>query len=220
MCGRFTLTQPEAIAPAFAVMVEPLPPPRYNIAPAQPIGVVVAGEHGRSRQFRLMQWGLIPAWAKDPKPGQRLINARAETAADKPSFRAAFARRRCLIPADGFYEWQAAQTGAKQPFYFRQPQHAIFALAGLWETWHDLATCTILTTEANAVLAPVHHRMPVILALSQYEDWLAPNPLSLQQRESMLQPTPDADLIGYPVSTQVNRPGQDSPACTLPLQDD
>ncbi|MCM1984852.1 SOS response-associated peptidase [Lyngbya confervoides] len=213
MCGRFTLTQPEAIADHFGVEVAPVPPPRFNIAPGQPLGVICQGTD-QPRQFRLMQWGLIPSWAKDPTLGRRLINARAETAPSKPSFRSAFRHRRCLLPADGFYEWQTQTTG-KQPYYFKFVDHRLFALAGLWESWQGLETCTILTTEANALLTPIHPRMPLILDPQQYASWLDPQ-TPHQALLPFLQPYSPAQMVAYPVSRWVNRPDHDSAACLHP----
>jgi putative SOS response-associated peptidase YedK len=176
MCGRFTLAQsPEAVAKAFGLDAVPNFPPRYNIAPSQPVGVIVRGQNAPKPEFRLMGWGLIPSWAKDPSIGAKLINARSETLTEKPSFRAAFKYRRCLIPADGFYEWQKTQGGAKQPFYFSMAGNAVFAFAGLWESWNDIESCTILTTAANGLLQPIHDRMPVILSPKDYGRWLDPS---------------------------------------------
>lgn len=213
MCGRFTLTDPDAIAPHFGVEVDPVPPPRFNIAPSQPLGVICADLQA-SRTYRLMLWGLIPPWAKE-KSSKRLINARAETAHEKPSFRAAFKRRRCLIPANGFYEWQSQKQG-KQPFYFHLPNHQLFAFAGLWDTWEDIQTCTILTTTANEILQPIHTRMPVILDPGQYITWLDPA-TKMEDLRSLLQPYPADPMQAYPVSQIVNSPTHDTPDCLNPL---
>ena len=213
MCGRFTLTKPEAIAEHFKVKVDRLPPPRYNIAPSQPLGVI-RNSKGNQRQFRLMLWGLIPPWAKD-KENKRLINARAETVHEKPSFRAAFKRRRCLIPATGFYEWRTDKTG-KQPFYFHLDHHHLFAFAGLWETWEDIETCTILTTNANTTLKPIHHRMPVILSPQYYATWLSPFSAPADLR-SLLTAYPDDRMQAFPVSKAVNNPTNESPDCIAVL---
>ncbi|MEM9137018.1 MAG: SOS response-associated peptidase [Cyanobacteria bacterium P01_F01_bin.42] len=207
MCGRFTLTKPEAIADHFHITLDRLPPPRYNIAPSQPLGVIC--KHA-PREFRLMLWGLIPPWAKD-KTNKRLINARAETAHEKPSFRAAFKRKRCLIPATGFYEWRTDKDG-KQPFYFHLNHHQLFAFAGLWETWEDIETCTILTTSANDILKPVHHRMPVILSPQDYRTWLSPT-ATAQELRSLLVPFNADHMQAYPVSKAVNTPTNESPSC-------
>jgi putative SOS response-associated peptidase YedK len=202
MCGRFTLAQsPEAVTEAFGLSKVPDLSPRYNIAPSQPIGVVMRAKEAIQPEFRLMRWGLIPSWAKDPSIGTKLINARSETATEKPSFRSAFKYRRCLIPADGFYEWQKTQQGAKQPFYFSMAGNGVFAFAGLWESWNDLETCTILTTTANDLLQPIHDRMPVILNPEDYGQWLDPKVQGGQSLSDLLRPFPDAPMQAIPVST-------------------
>ncbi|MEO0406135.1 MAG: SOS response-associated peptidase [Cyanobacteria bacterium P01_A01_bin.135] len=218
MCGRFTLrASGEAIAAAFDLNEVPDVEPRYNIAPSQSVLAVTTSD----RQTRYLRWGLVPHWAKDIKIGYRLINARAETAAEKPSFRQAFRRRRCLVLADGFYEWQRPTTDRKQPFYFYQPHQPPFGFAGLWETWQDpdnqpLQSCTLLTGPANDDVASVHHRMPIILAPEAYDLWLdAETPVpALQKFLSEYQAQP---LLAHPVSTAVNSPRQDSPELTAPL---
>ena len=219
MCGRFSQSlRSEAIAEAFQLIEAPDWQPRYNIAPTQMIPAIVAAESG-NRQFKPLRWGLIPSWSKDPTIGAKLINARSETVAEKPSFRSAFKQRRCLILADGFYEWRK-QSGKKQPFYFRLENGSPFAFAGLWERWDSedsrLETCTILTTEANQTVAQVHDRMPVILKADSYDRWLDPSqpPAPLQE---LLRPY-DSDLMtAYPVSLSVNSPRNDTPDCTAPL---
>ena len=219
MCGRFSQSlRSEAIAEAFQLIETPDWQPRYNIAPTQMIPAIVAAESG-NRQFKPLRWGLIPSWSKDPTIGAKLINARSETVAEKPSFRSAFKQRRCLILADGFYEWRK-QSGKKQPFYFRLENGSPFAFAGLWERWESedsrLETCTILTTEANQTVAQVHDRMPVILKADSYDRWLDPSqpPALLQE---LLRPY-DSDLMtAYPVSLSVNSPRNDTPDCTAPL---
>jgi putative SOS response-associated peptidase YedK len=220
MCGRFTLTQsPDAIAQAFGIEV-PNFPPRYNIAPSQPVGVVVPSAGQQKRQFRLMQWGLIPSWAKDASIGSKLINARSETVHEKPSFRSAFKYRRCLIVADGFYEWQKAGNGRKQPFYFSMKDRFIFAFAGLWESWQDIETCTILTTSANELLKPIHERMPVIVKPEDYGVWLD---LTVQQADILspiFEPFPFDKMVATSVSTAVNTPSNDSELCIQPLNSD
>lgn len=216
MCGRFTLTQPDAIASTFGVTLDRQPPPRYNIAPTQPVGVIVERS---ARQFRLMRWGLIPSWAKDPSMGNRLINARLETAHEKPSFRTAFKRRRCLIPANGFYEWKRIER-QKQPFYFQLQTHTLFAFAGLWESWQDIETCTILTTAANADIQPVHHRMPVIVSADCYAQWLDPLEQNSQQIHALINAMSDPGIEAFPVSTQVNNAAFDDPACIQAMDSD
>lgn len=225
MCGRFTQSQSgETIAKDFQLSVVPDVTPSYNIAPTQGVATVwqPAGQSDvqSERQFRVLRWGLIPSWAKEAAIGAKLINARAETVAEKPSFRSAFKQRRCLILADGFYEWQR-QNGKKQPFYLHLQNHQPFAFAGLWERWQDstgepIASCTILTTEANPMVRPIHDRMPVILSPDAYETWLNPDtpPNSLQ---SLLHPYDAAVMVTYPVSSLVNKPANNSPDCLQPL---
>lgn len=227
MCGRFTLGQSgEAIAHAFQLAVTPDWQPRYNIAPTQAVPVIRAGVN-QSRDFALLHWGLIPSWAKDVKMGARLINARAETLAEKPSFRHALKRRRCLVVADGFYEWHQ-QGRTKQPYFFsvtgrdidRDVGREPFAFAGLWEHWDSaegdsIESCTIITTAANALLATIHERMPVILPAEQYDQWLDPT-RSGDEVRSLLQPYPPDAMRGYPVSPQVNSPRHDAPDCVHP----
>jgi putative SOS response-associated peptidase YedK len=176
MCGRFTnRAKPEQVKKEFKVENENsnLFQPRFNIAPSQMIDVVFEPES--ERILSQLKWGLVPHWAKDSEIGNRMINARAETLTEKPSFREAFKSRRCIIPASGFYEWQKVEKGAKQPFYFYLKEKEVFGFAGLWESWFDkttgeeLETCTIITTEANDVLKPVHERMPVILKPQNYD---------------------------------------------------
>ena len=231
MCGRFTQTQtPETLAAAFQLSVLPQWQPRYNIAPTQPVATVLKTADSTERQFQHLRWGLIPAWAKDKTMGSRLINARAETVSEKPSFRAAFKKRRCLILADGFYEWQR-QEGGKQPFYFRLQSGGPFAFAGLWECWQEkeesalawpphrgiappkLLTCTILTINANALMQQYHHRMPVILKPEDYDRWLDPALQNPAQLQPLLQPYRSDVMIAYPVSKIVNKPSNESPEC-------
>ena len=186
----------------------PIFTPRYNIAPTQQ--VLAIRQRGEVREAVELQWGLIPSWADDPKIGNRLINARADTVATKPAFRQAFKRRRCLILADGFYEWQKVGK-AKQPYLIHRPDDQPFAFAGLWERWkgNDLVieSCTIITTEANDTLQPLHDRMPVILDEQDHDRWLD----SDADAEALLRPAPDELLETYPVSTQVNKPAQAGP---------
>jgi putative SOS response-associated peptidase YedK len=222
MCGRFTLFEPDQVlAREFGVSGFPPNSPRYNIAPSQPVAAVRAGPAGRGRELALLRWGLIPSWAKDPAIGNRLINARAETAREKPSFRSAFKRHRCLIPASGFYEWQRRERG-KQPHYIRRRDGKVFAFAGLWDRWESpdgdgIETCTILTTAANAVLAPIHDRMPVILPPAEYARWLDPSLQDPDSLASLLAPFPPEDLLAFPVSPRVNAPAVDDEGCIAPL---
>jgi putative SOS response-associated peptidase YedK len=220
MCGRFTLaTSVDTLAQAFALSERPQSPPRYNIAPGQPILVIRQTADG-CRIAALLSWGLIPAWVKDPVGSRRPINARGETAAEKPSFRAAFRQRRCLVPADGFYEWQA-RAGGKQPFYFRVVGGKPFAMAGLWERWQGdngerIDSVALLTTDANAIVAPVHDRMPVILPPSDYGQWLDPGEADSGQLQAMIKAFPARDMEAWPVAATVNRPINDGPGCIEP----
>jgi putative SOS response-associated peptidase YedK len=208
------------VAKAFGLDAVPNFPPRYNIAPSQPVGVIVRGQNATKPEFRLMGWGLIPSWAKDPSIGAKLINARSETVTEKPSFRAAFKYRRCLIPADGFYEWKKTQRGAKQPFYFSMADNAVFAFAGLWESWNDIETCTILTTSANSLLQPIHDRMPVILSSEDYGRWLDPNIQGGKVLLDLLRSFPDEPMQAIPVSTRVNSAKNDDALCIEMLSAD
>lgn len=222
MCGRYTLSlSGETIADVFDLADIPNVAPHYNIAPTQPVPVIRAVA-GLEREFTYLNWGLIPSWSKDPGIGSRLINARAETAAEKPSFRSAFKRRRCLLVADGFYEWHRSPDG-KQPYYFHLNEHQPFGFAGLWEHWEDgagdvIESCTILTTEANDVLRPVHDRMPVILNRKDYDLWLDPEMQQPDRLQPLLRPYSADAMTSYPVSSTVNNPRNDTAACTQPLQ--
>jgi putative SOS response-associated peptidase YedK len=187
--------------------------PRFNIAPTQPV-LTVTQEAGAPRAARCMLWGLIPSWAKDRSIANSLINARAESVADKPSFRAAFKRRRCLIVADGYYEWQ--KTGkAKQPFHIRFPDNRPFAIAGLWESWGEshLETCTLITTDANETTRPIHDRMPVILDPPDAATWLESPPENRDELLALLRPYRANQLVTDAVSTYVNNPRHEDPGC-------
>jgi len=216
MCGRFTLTTNlGAIAARFGVarFLEEVGP-RYNIAPTQT--VIVVNDDG-TRRLTQMQWGLIPSWAKDPGIGNRMINARSETVATKPAFRVALRKRRCLIPADGFYEWQPVGR-RKQPVYIALKTREPFSFAGLWESWtspegNEVKTCTIITTEANDLLKPIHDRMPVILAKDAEKVWLDPTIQEPARLLPLLTPYLAKDMEVYPVSTKVNSPAHDGPEC-------
>jgi putative SOS response-associated peptidase YedK len=223
MCGRYTRTTSlKELAEIFGVsnVPETEERPRYNIAPTQTIAAVRQSQEEGGRAFARMRWGLIPNWAKDAAIGAKMCNARAETVTEKPSFREPFKRRRCLIPADGFYEWQR-QGGRKQPFLFRMKDGRPFAFAGLWDVWgdgegEDVETCTILTTEANELLAPVHDRMPVILDASSYRLWLDPSVSKPDVLLPLLAPFPSERMATYPVSTLVNNVSNDAPSCIEP----
>lgn len=224
MCGRFTLTSdPAAIQAAFpGVEVPDTLVSRYNIAPTQAVAVL---RNTGTNKVELLRWGLIPSWAKDPAIGSRLINARAETLAEKPAFRHAFRRRRCLVLADGFYEWrQDPEPGSrgKTPLYFRLKSGRPFAFAGLWEEWRTpegelWPTCTIITTTPNSLLENVHTRMPVILQPEFRARWLDPEEQDVVSLGQVLRPYPAEEMEGYPVSRQVNDPKNDVPALVAPL---
>ena len=209
MCGRFTQrADSKKLAESFGVTEVPTVEARYNIAPTQEVLGVSQSPDGRGATF--YKWGLVPSWVKDTSMGARLINARSETVADKPAFRQAFKQRRCIIPADGFYEWQRTE-GRKQPFFFRMRDERLFGFAGLWERWEGeggevINSCAILTTEANQVLQPVHDRMPVILHPDDYELWLGADARELDLVKEMLRPYPAEAMLGYPVGTSINSP--------------
>jgi len=225
MCGRFTLTLDNAgLQEAFPQFAPPAgnTPPRYNIAPTQPVAVVTNDGHNRMEYF---VWGLIPSWAKDPAMGNKMINARSETLAEKPAFRAAFKRRRCLVLADGFYEWHA-EGKTKTPMYIRirdeEGTLEPFAFAGLWEVWHspegdEIPSCTIITTEANEFMSKIHTRMPVILPHERYEEWLDPAERPADQLTPMLAQYPSEMMVAYPVSTAVNNSRYDSKELVEPV---
>ena len=225
MCGRYSLTTPvEGLRRVFGFLEQPNLAPRYNIAPSQEIAAVRLGEDG-ARHFVWLRWGLIPSWAKEARIGYRMINARAETVAEKPAFRAAFGRRRCLVLADGFYEWQKREKGAKQPYRITLADGGPFGFAGLWESWRDpesgerVESATIVVTEANELLRPIHDRMPVILAPADIDAWLdAERPREAAQ--ALLRPCPAAALAAYPVSTRVNKVANDDPAVIAPFDDE
>ncbi len=217
MCGRFTLrASAREIATLFDLDEVPGLQPRYNIAPSQPVAAVRIDPSQGKRTIAMLRWGLIPRWAKDPKIAFRTINARAETVASKPAFREAFRKRRCLIPADGFYEWRH-QKGVKQPFFVQQKEGRPFALAGLWEQWQrdgeQIQSCTIVVTQANAVLRTVHDRMPVIVSPADYASWLDPTSHDETLLASLVAACANVDLEIRPVSTLVNNPRNDLPAC-------
>jgi putative SOS response-associated peptidase YedK len=227
MCGRFSLTTPlEGLRALFLFEESPNLPARWNIAPTQQVAAVRADDEG-ARHLVMLRWGLVPGWARELAVGARMINARSEGVAEKPAFRQAFARRRCLIAADGFYEWQTQGKGPKQPFRFEFEGRRPFAFAGLWERWRDPAdailveTCSILTTAASAVLAPIHDRMPAILEPADFAAWLAPTPppAALQ---GLLRPYPASGgygpLSAYAISTLVNKVANDGPALAEPLE--
>jgi putative SOS response-associated peptidase YedK len=220
MCGRFTLkTSPARIKEMFRLQRLGEFDPRYNIAPSQPVLAVRQDSSGELEGL-LLKWGLIPSWAKEPGIGNSLANARADTIATKPAFRSAFKKRRCLVVADGFYEWQAG-PGGKTPYYFQMKDQGPFAFAGLWERWEKgeepVESCTLITTDANAVVGQVHNRMPVILAPGSFDRWLDPNEQGAEVLEAMLVPLPDDSLSAHPVSKLVNNPKNQGPQCIEPV---
>ncbi|NDD28098.1 MAG: SOS response-associated peptidase [Proteobacteria bacterium] len=222
MCGRFTFApEPSALLTVFPELVPPQGlPARYNVAPSNRVLTVTAST-GRPA-YEMLSWGLVPSWASDRRIASSLINARSESVGEKPAFRAAFRARRCLMLADGFYEWRV-DGRRKRPYWFHLASGGVFAFAGLWECWkgepEPLRTCALLTTEANATVAPVHHRMPVILDASRHAAWLDPD-TSLESLMAMLVPLPGDQLVGHEVSSLVSSPRNDSPACIAPVDPD
>ncbi len=225
MCGRFSLAANlTTIAQRFGV---PIPTaesaawtPHYNIAPTKT--VIVVGDDG-TRYLTEMRWGLVPSWATDPAIGNRMINARAETVATKPAFRSALRKHRCLVVADGFYEWQK-QGRSKQPYHITLKSGEPFGFAGLWDTWtapdgEAIRTCTIITTDANDLLKPIHDRMPVILAREAEDIWLDPTIQDPVRLLPLLKPYPAEEMECYPVNPLVNNPAHDGPECLIPLPD-
>jgi putative SOS response-associated peptidase YedK len=216
MCGRFTQTQSiPALAAAFGVAeVSGDLRQSYNIAPTQKVAVVITDSVKRLVPVR---WGLVPSWAKDISIGNKMINARAETITEKPGYKNAFRKRRCLVVADGFYEWQN-QGGAKRPVYIRLKSGGLFGFAGLYEVWtspqgEDITTCTIITTEANELMQPIHHRMPVIIPKEREDQWLDPATKDPAGLLELLKPYPASAMEAYPVSRGVNSPRNNSPEC-------
>lgn len=220
MCGRFTIRTPaKDVAQLFDVDVPELAP-RYNVAPSQEIPAVRLDSGTGQRELALLRWGLVPFWADDPKTGYSMINARAETVAQKRSFRAPFRKRRCLIVADGFYEWQKAEGKGKQkkqPYFIHMVDDRPFAFAGLWEQWKrdgdEIESCTIIVTEANDLVAEFHDRMPVILSPRDYDIWLDAEFEDEEKLQSMLRPYPSKEMEAYPISTTVNSPKNNVPEC-------
>jgi putative SOS response-associated peptidase YedK len=223
MCGRYRLSRRKQI---IAEHFEVLPDdddwtPRYNIAPTQPLPIIRQHPKEPRRELSLVRWGLIPSWAKDASGAAGMINARSESAATKPAFRDALKLRRCLVPADGFYEWlRIGKT--KQPYCFEVNEGELFAFAGLWERWKDpsgnwIKSCAILTTTPNAVAAQVHDRMPVILDPDNYDLWLDPGFTEVAAVSEVLEPYDARLMRSYPVSTRINHAANDDPECSVPL---
>ena len=219
MCGRFTLTlSPDELQAAFPNFDIPADvPPSFNIAPSQPIPVIV---NDGSNSLDFYSWGLIPSWTKPENFGKySLINARSETAAEKASFRSSFRRRRCLILTDGFFEWSKSILGkGKTPYYISMKDHSAFAFAGLWEIWNSpegdsIRTACILTTQPNELVKPIHERMPVILSSNSYQDWLTDGEVQPEDLQGLMKPYPAENMQAYPVSTYVNTPKNNSPQC-------
>lgn len=221
MCGRYSLTSPvEAMRQLFDFDGRPNLPARYNIAPTQAIPIVRDLQAGDGRELVPARWGLVPSWTKEIRPGAALINARIETVLEKPSFRGAMKRRRCLIPADGFYEWRR-RGGPKQPYRIMLGDGDLFAFAGIWECWNGpdgdmILSAAILTTEANAVIKDIHKRMPVILDPRDYQPWLDVN-ANPADAIGGLTPIPEIEFQTVEISTHVNKVGNDDPKCIEPL---
>ena len=219
MCGRYTLRTPvDVLAEGFEIEEYPSSlPPNYNVAPTQEVAAVV--EEIEKRKLEIFHWGLIPSWAKDPAIGNKMINARAEPVAEKPSFRSAFKKRRYLILADGFYEWQKTDNG-KQPYHIKMQDDSPFAFAGLWEVWdkygEEIRSGTIITTDANDLMNEIHHRMPVILHPEDYAMWLDPNFDEKEPLTTLLKPYPADAMEAYPVSRRVNKPSNNEPSVLEP----
>jgi len=222
MCGRFTLTAPDPgqLVKAFSLTPSPdVPalPPRYNVAPSQTIATVVRDAEGHNH-LTPMHWGLIPSWAKDTKSAAKMINARSESAAEKPAFRVALSKRRCIIPADGFFEWRKNEDGTKTPMYITLNDHPLFGFAGLWERWIDpesgepILSCTIMTTEPNALMQSIHNRMPVILPPDAYTEWLDPAQTDGRKAAGLLVQFPAERMTAFPVSARVNNVRADDPS--------
>ena len=223
MCGRFTLTvNPADLQDAFSNYSVPTKfAPRFNIAPTQPV-LAIPNDDKHTADFFV--WGLIPMWAKDPGIGNRLINARAETLAEKPAFRGSLKHKRCLILADGFYEWKAGPNGkTKTPFFIHMNDRRPFAFAGLWDSWSgpdgsQVKSCTIITTAPNNLMALIHNRMPVILHPRDHAKWLDPAAQTPEGLTPLLKPYPDDEMNAYPVSTLVNKPSNDLPELVVPVK--
>jgi putative SOS response-associated peptidase YedK len=222
MCGRTVVkAKVREYASMFDVLKVPDLIPNYNVAPTQLVPVVRLKPEDNTREMVMLKWGLIPAWAKEPAIGSRMINARADTVAEKPAFREAFRRRRCLMVTDGFYEWQKT-NGRKQPYFIGMKDESPFAFAGLWECWEDpfsgpVESCALITTDANDVVRPIHNRMPVILEPVSYEKWLDPKVEDPAELKDVLVPLPALKMKAYPVSTLVNKVENNSPECLAPV---
>lgn len=221
MCSRFSLTSPpDAVRQMFACGGDDVFPPRYNIAPTDPTLIVRSG-HDHNRELALVRWGFIPSWVKDPREFSLLLNARSETAAEKPSFRAALRHRRCLVPTDGYYEW-TGRPGKKQPHLIRMSAGGVFALAGLWEHWlgadgSEIETMAILTTAGNADVAHIHERMPLILSPLNFDRWLDNRPGSAEHIIDLLVPPRPGQLVTIAVNPKLNNPRAEGPDLIEPV---
>lgn len=221
MCGRYTLhTSAEQILKHFHLQQTPAISPRFNVAPSQAVPAIWGDS--KNKELAMLRWGLIPSWAKEEKTRYSMINARAETVTKKPAFRSAFRHRRCLIPADGFYEWKLV-AGKKQPYYIHRRDGELFSFAGLWEHWQGedgklIESFAIIVTDANDLLQPIHDRMPVILEPSKYNTWLDPQNHDKSVLAELLKPYSADKLEAYPVSRQVNSPTNDDSGCIAPLR--
>ena len=226
MCGRFVLMTPgKDLAKRFGLEAVTDLEPHYNIAPTQLVTVIRVDRHTLQRRLVQLRWGLIPSWVKDPSIGNRLINARAESVAEKPAFRSAFRFRRCLVLADGFYQWKKGKVG-RQPYLFKMADGKTFAFAGLWETWtgpesDTIESCTLLTTDANEIMLPIHDRMPVILKPQHYDLWLDPKVRDQGLLKQLLSPYPFEEMVVQPVSPKVNKASYDAPDCVevIPVEE-
>jgi putative SOS response-associated peptidase YedK len=223
MCGRYTLTNvsPSLLGPLFGVEDVPELGPRFNVSPTQEAPIVRVAEPRGPRRLELARWGLVPSWAKDPSIGDRMINARAETVAEKPAFRSSFKSKRCLVVTDGFFEWKKI-AGKKQPCWIHRGDGSPFAFAGLWARWKDAEgeprdSFTILTTEARSIIADVHDRMPVFLAPDDYAAWLDPAEQRLDVLDALIRGRSPDELVITPVSTRVNNPRNEGPENVRPL---
>ncbi len=211
------MTPGRDLAERFGLEEAPDLGPRYNITPTQSVAVIRLDRDTLKRRLVRVKWGLVPYWSKDASTGQKMINARAESAAQKPAFRSAFKFRRCLVLADGFYQWKKGKVG-KQPYLFKMADGSPFAFAGLWERWTSpegelIESCALLTTEANEIMRPIHDRMPVILHPKNYDVWLDPKIRDPNILKPLLQPYPSNEMVAFPVSDKVNKASYDGPYC-------
>jgi putative SOS response-associated peptidase YedK len=223
MCGRISLATPaRVVAEHFGLAAAPELAPRWNVAPGQPVAIVRVRRSDRERALELRRWGLVPPGSREPGAGARLVNAREESAAELPAFRRAFRERRCLLPADGFYEWRTRGRRFRQPYRIEPAGGGLLALAGLYERWQGaegerVDSCTILTTRANATLAPLHDRMPVILPREAWDAWLDPDASDPARLRALLAASPPGPLEVHPVGLRVNDPRHDDPECARPV---